>query len=262
MRQCIPGGYVAEVQGRVWEEFIDHVVGLLIEAADRIVQKKPGFDYQAEASWWATRKRKVRKQDVRIAFEDSVTDALRRSLDSIRKELPSGDFFRRNNIYIAEQQPRLRQRRLGPRAQTTDLQFASLDLDYLDLRVEAKPLFDNNDADRYCGPDGLLRFADSQPYTDKAVGMMLGFTFRHDDDHWHNRIADVASGKYGVDAFETVNAGNRALRTSAMKWRGTNDVRVVHLMLSFPSSPCARDLDTAANGNSGYSASIDSGKRS
>lgn len=245
LRHFVPGGYLAQVRGEVWEGFVARVVELLVLAAGKIAANEPGYDDQAHPTWWTKGRRSAHGQKVAIALEDSVTDALCRAVWKLRHDLPADHFMRVNQIFVAEQQPRERQKRRGSSALTTDLRIASSELRYLDLRIEAKPLFDSGDVTRYCGYDGLMRFADTEPYTDKAVGMMLGYTFRHDDLHWYGRIVDVASRKHNIQSFETIDAEGRPLKMCRLRWSG-NDVCVLHLLLPFPSSPCARSLDAAA----------------
>lgn len=235
-------GYLGAVRAAVWETFLISVVALLKSAARRINRGDAGFDYQSLKSWWGTGSYPVLNGHVRLPLENSVTDALSRACEAIRRSRRPNHFLIEKQIFIAQQQPRQEQLQLGDAALRTDIQIASSSLHYLDLRIEAKRILGGGDVSDYCGEEGLMRFAHAEPYTNQPVGMMLGYTFRHDDDHWHVEIEQRATSN-GATCFKTLRAGRWNLPSCTVTSPSHGDVLVVHLLVPFESKPSAREMD-------------------
>jgi hypothetical protein len=243
-------GYLGAVRAAVWESFLINVVALLKSAARRIDRGDHGFEYQSRRSWWGTGRYPVLNSHVRLPLENSVTDALTRACETIRRGRRSNHFLVEKQIFIAQQQPREDQDQLGDSAYTTDIQIASSSLHYLDLRIEAKRILGGGDVTDYCGEEGLMRFAHAEPYTSQPVGMMLGYTFRHDDDHWRAEIERRAAAN-GAHAFRTLRVGRWKLPSCTVTSCTVGEVLVVHLLLAFESQPSAREMDKKSAGRSG-----------
>ena len=237
-------GYVGEIQARIWEDFITSVIALLKTASGRIARGEQGYEYQLSRGWFGKGKYNVLGTDVCLPLENAITDALTRACETIRRDRRPNHFLIDKQIFIASQQPREIQNQLGDIAFTTDIKIASLSLHYLDLRVEAKRLLGGGDTGEYCGPDGLLRFAHTEPYTSAPLGMMLGYTFRHDDAHWHADIQSHAA-KHGVSTFTNLRTGRWTTNANMMTSSSAGNVLVLHVLLPFDSNPSIRDLDKA-----------------
>jgi hypothetical protein len=238
-------GYVGKIQARVWEDFVTSVMALLKTAGGRIARGEHGYDYQVRKGWFGTGQYKVLGTDVSLPLENAVTDALARACETVRRGRRPNHFLIDKQIFIASQQPRENQNQLGDIAFTTDIKIASLSLNYLDLRIEAKRLLGSAHAAEYCGPEGLLRFAHTEPYTSAPIGMMLGYTLRHDDVHWRSGIRSHAA-KLGVSTFTDLRTGRWTTSASMMNSPTVGDVLVLHVLLPFESRPSARDLDKKA----------------
>lgn len=247
IRDRVPVGtkYLDRVRARTWEAFLDRIVELMNEARDCIVRGDMEFDYQARKTWWGTGLYPIRGRTVTLPLENSITDALARSCETLRRSLKPSDFMIRKQISIAQQVPRRIQNALGDAAYTTDLQFASLTLHDLDLRIEAKRIFGADDITEYCGEEGLLRFSHDEPYTDRPVGMMLGYSLRHEHPHWNEAIANHRQVQ-GVYQFGSVRIAGLALPTCLAHSRTVGDVLVVHMLMDFESRPSARAIDADA----------------
>jgi hypothetical protein len=145
-----------------------------------------------------------------------------------------------NQVFIVQQQPREMQNKLGSAAFTTDIQFASSSVTYLDLRIEAKRLLGGSHVNDYVGDEGLLRFAHSEPYTVQPVGMMLGYMFRHDRDHWFSKINQHKPSI--VPKLEPLKVGRWSVPGCVIANPSVGGVLVLHLLLTLPSRPDARLL--------------------
>ncbi|SEK01076.1 hypothetical protein SAMN05518849_12645 [Sphingobium sp. AP50] len=238
-------GYIGKIQAQVWEDFITSVLALLRTAGGRIARGDEGYDYKVRKGWFGKGQYKILGTEVALPLENAVTDALTRACETIRRDRRPNHFLIDKHIFIASQQPRETQEQLGDIAFTTDIKIASSTLHYLDLRIEAKRLLGSAHAAEYCGTEGLLRFAHSEPYTSAPLGMMLGYTFRYDDAHWHSSIQTQAA-KHGVTDFKELRTGRWTTAASLMTSPGVGDVLVLHVMLSFESKPSVRELDGAA----------------
>ncbi|HEY5720899.1 MAG TPA: hypothetical protein VIT45_01120 [Allosphingosinicella sp.] len=235
-------GYLGSVRAVVWETFLVNVVALLKSAARRISRGEEGFDYQSRKSWWGSGSYPVLNGHVRLPLENSITDALARACEAIRRGRRPNHFLIEKQIFIAQQQPREQQAQLGDTAYKTDIQIASSSLHYLDLRIEAKRILGGGDVTDYCGEEGLMRFAHAEPYTNQPVGMMLGYIFRHDDVHWQAEIEGRAVAN-GATCFGTLRAGRWILPSCTVTSPTVGEVLVIHLLLPFESKPSAREMD-------------------
>ncbi|WP_454882632.1 hypothetical protein [Sphingomonas oryzagri] len=233
------GGVAARARAGMWQDFLAHSLDAIDKAMRVLDAQGLGFDHHAEPTYWRRRARKVDSVTIRLPEEDSVTDVLTRALEHVRENSPATSYLRRHEICFPQQQPRRQQRRLGPHARTTDIQVRSLSRSFLDLRIEAKVLFDTADVAHYCGEKGLLRFSDAEPYTDQPIGMMIGYSLR-DDARWLSDIEQTSSMSVMVKSFEDVLVGERIVRMSISTRQSADDVSVVHLLLPFRTDPDCR----------------------
>lgn len=229
----------ARARAGMWETFVDQSLTAIYAAMTVLASKGLGSDHELEASYWRNRKRKVGKIATRIPAEDSITDVLTRALELVRERSAPTGYLRRHEIAFIPQQPRKIQSRLGSSAQTTDIQVRSLKQSMLDLRIEAKVLFDGADVTHYCGDKGLLRFSDTEPYTDKPVGMMIGYSLR-EEAGWMGKIEAKSVPSAMVRSFEDVTVAGRTLRMSMSTRPSSTDVAVIHLLLPFNTDPDCR----------------------
>ena len=233
------GGLTARMRANMWQDFVAHSLDAIDQAMRVLDALELGFDYEAEPTYWRRRTRKVNAVATKLPEEDSITDVLTRALEHVRENSPPTSYLRRNEICFPQQQPRKQQRRLGPHARTTDIQVRSLSRSFLDLRIEAKVLFDTADVAHYCGEKGLLRFSDIDPYTDQPIGMMIGYSLR-DEARWLPDIERVSSTNVAVKTFEDVLVSGRTIRMSMSTRHSSADVGVVHLLLPFRTDPDCR----------------------
>jgi hypothetical protein len=244
LRNHVAGnGAAAMLKARVWEEFTARTVAALREAMTVLAQHGIGFDHETKRGYWGGGKRSVKGTRVLLPRENAITDALTRALEVVRQDASPDDLLRKRQICFPPQQPRSRQSRLGSDALTTDIQARSLETSYLDLRIEAKVLFGSGDVIHYCGDKGLLRFANAEPYTEQPVGMMIGYSVRHDEAHWANRIQAKASGSPEVRSFQHVTLETEEILSSTLTSHASGEVLVLHLVLPFETKPSARALD-------------------
>lgn len=218
----------------------------LRDAANILNAHGLGFDHTAADGYWASGSRKAKGSNVVLPLENGITDPLVRALELVRAAAPPEHLISRYQVYFVQQQPRKRQNKVGSKAYTTDIQIRSLVVPELDLRIEAKVLFGGGDVTAYCGKNGLLRFADAEPYTDQHVGMMLGYSVRRDDDYWLKEIQKTATSLTAVKPFETLDLDGSLVTGSLVTSHATGQVLVLHLLLPFETNPSARAIDAAA----------------
>lgn len=233
------GGVAARARAGMWQDFVAHSLDAIDQAMRILDMQDLGFDHHAEPTYWRRRTRKVGTIQTKLPEEDSITDVLTRALEHVRERAPAASYLRRNEICFPQQQPRKQQHRLGPHARTTDIQVRSLSRAFLDLRIEAKVLFDTADVAHYCGDKGLLRFSDAEPYTDQPIGMMIGYTLR-DDSRWLADIEQASLKNATVRVFEDILVGGRTVRMSISKRQSADDVSVFHILLPFKTDPDCR----------------------
>ena len=242
----LPGTDVrAQLRARVWEQFTTRVIAALREAATILATQGLGYDHESAQGYWGAGKRSIRKQAVLLPRENAITHVMTDALEIIRLNAKANDLLHKQQVCFPQQQPRKKQKRVGSDALTTDIQARSLAIPYLDLRIEAKILFGSRDTDHYCGENGLLRFANAEPYTDQPVGMMLGYAVRHTDAHWLKNIEVKASKSSQVKSFNSVMVGSEELLASTLPSHATGEVIVLHVLLPFETKPSARELDAA-----------------
>ncbi len=231
------------MRAQVWDEFTKSVVAMLECAAARVAADHP-VAFSRRKGWWGEGGHKILGHDVRIPLENAVTDALVRTCKDLRGTRRANHFMVQKQVFIVQQQPREMQDQLGSAAYTTDIQFASSSVPYLDLRIEAKRLLGGSHVSDYVGAEGLLRFAHPEPYTVQPVGMMLGYTFRHDRTHW---LASIDRQKpSSVSTLQPLKVGRWTVPGSIVTNPTVGDVLVLHLLLPLPSQPDARRLQRKA----------------
>lgn len=238
-------GVLAQVRAQMWEEFTARTLAALREAAAMLAAQSLGYDHESAKGYWGSGKRLVRKQPVKLPRENAITHVMVQALDIIRENAGADDLLRKQQVCFPSQQPRKRQNRLGSDALTTDIQARSLLNPYLDLRIEAKVLFGSSDVAQYCGKDGLLRFADAEPYTDQPIGMMVGYTVRHEDSRWLKDIDARGSKAAQVKSLSSLALGGEILLATTLPSAATGEVVVLHVLLPFETKPSARGLDIA-----------------
>lgn len=235
-----------DMRNHMWERFAAMAVEALQQAAAILTSNGLGFDHTKADGYWSTKSRRAGKTHVRVPLENGVTDLLVRALELVRRSAANDHLISTLQVYFVQQQPRAKQKRVGSKAYTTDIQIRSLAVEHLDLRVEAKLLFEGKDVTAYCGQDGLLRFAHAEPYTDQPVGMMLGYTGRRNDPHWLNSIEKKAGCSPDVIGFHELNLGGATVSASLVRSHAAGSVLVLHLLLPFETDPSARALDASS----------------
>ncbi|WP_152528019.1 hypothetical protein [Sphingobium lactosutens] len=243
----VPGGGTAggDARAKGWERFAAMACNALRDAADILGSYGLGFDHTALDGYWASGSRKAKGSDVVLPMENGITDPLVRALELVRAAAPPEHLISRYQVCFVQQQPRKKQNKLGSKAYTTDIQVRSLVVPDLDLRIEAKVLFGGGDVAAYCGKNGLLRFADAEPYTDQHVGMMLGYSVRRDDAHWFKEIQKTATSLTAVGPFEMLDLDGGRVTGSLVNSHATGQVLVLHMLLPFETNPSARAIDAA-----------------
>ena len=240
------GGTVGgDARAKGWERFAAMACDALRQAADILSAHGLGFDHTAAAGYWASGSRKAKGSDVVLPLENGITDPLVRALELVRAAAPPEHLISRYQVCFVQQQPRKKQNKVGSKAYTTDIQVRSLVVPELDLRIEAKVLFGGADVSAYCGKNGLLRFADAEPYTDQHVGMMLGYSVRRDDAHWLKEIQKNATSLTAVGPFEKLDLEGAHVTGSLVTSHATGHVLVLHMLLPFETNPSARAIDSA-----------------
>lgn len=235
------GGYLDRVRAQVWDEFTKSVVAMLECAASRVAADHP-IAFSTRRGWWGEGSHEVLGHDVRIPLENAITDALVRTCKDLLSSRRPNHFLVQKRIFVVQQQPRELQDRLGSAAYTTDIQFASSSVPHLDLRIEAKRLLGGSHVGDYVGPEGLLRFAHSEPYTVQPVGMMIGYAFRYDRAHWSS-VIDRQLPSW-VPALQQLRVGRWTIPGGIVANPTVGDVLVLHLFLPIPSLPDARRLQS------------------
>lgn len=243
----VPGGGTAsgDARAKVWERFAAMACDALREAAEILDTNGLGFDHTEAAGYWASGSRMAKGSYVVLPQENGITDPLVRALELVRAAAPPEHLISRYQVCFVQQQPRKKQNKVGSKAYTTDIQVRSLVVPDLDLRIEAKVLFGGGDVSAYCGKNGLLRFADTEPYTDQHVGMMLGYSVRRDDAHWLKEFQKAATSLTAVGSFETLDLAGNLITGSLVTSHATGHVLVLHMLLPFETKPSARAIDSA-----------------
>jgi hypothetical protein len=175
----------------IWSTFVTGVVRAIDRAGHSLAQPTVHAVHAGKAGWWLNRERRnLAGELVRVPSEDAITSALVAQLEDLRRSSGPGDPLFDLNIVFASQQPRRTQTRTGSLELTTDIRAHVPDNETLDLRIEAKVLFDEGDLSRqYLTHRGLLRFADdANPYSDTIVGAMLGYAVCPHPDGWSETI--------------------------------------------------------------------------
>jgi hypothetical protein len=233
----------------IWNDFIGVVVGALRLAEARL--RDPSFmaKYSTRTGWWRRQARKNKaKRLVRIPAEDSITEALTDLLDQIREEATENDPIYIKNIVFSGQQPRKTQTRIGASSLTTDIRAWVPDNRELDLRIEAKILFEADDiASEYCSERGIWRFGDPEnPYTDRIVGAMLGYSLTPSVESWCGDIkGHLGKVPHVSDVGPATVSGeaNPTLICDVLRWDGSGRrVTVLHLLMEFDTEPSSHYL--------------------
>lgn len=246
-RDRVPGAGdpLGAIRAQLWERFAAITCRAFGDALAILGRHGLGFDHTNVVGYWGTGSRKAKGQAVHLPLENGITDPLVRALELVRADAMPDSFIKQYQICFVQQQPRQKQKKVGSSAFTTDIQVRSLNVPELDLRVEAKVLFGGRDVKAYCGPSGLLRFADKEPYTDRRVGMMLGYSVRHDDAHWLKQIEQESASAPVVGSLEMLDLMGSRVGGTLVASHATGQVLVLHVMLPFETKPSARAIDSA-----------------
>lgn len=245
-RDNVPGssGFLGRVRAKAWEDFVVMAVEALRQAAAILHARALPNDHQVDG-YWGDGRYDVLGTAVSLPMENGITDPLVRALDIVRAGAHRNHALKKLQVTVAQQQPRATQYRVGSRALTTDIQIRSLAIAHLDLRIEAKVLFDGGDAATYCGPDGLARFSDPEPYTDQPVGMMIGYSVRREDAHWFDAIARHTAEGPAVRWRSDILLGAETILATLSSSHATGEVLVCHVIIPFETEPSSRALDAA-----------------
>lgn len=227
----------------MWQSFVDRTVRLLrsveVEIADPVIIGT----FTSREGWWLKRKQKVKGGTVRIPSEDAMTDAIEEIAERLLKASRPADPAQ-EHLAVHTQSKRPPHRRIGPKALKNDIRVRSTVTDELDLRIEAKPLWSKAQLDStYMGPKGMLRFADpAHPYTDRPVGMMLGYALRDPIPDWHAQTRSGLAVVSQASNVDDVTSAGESLPACDLTWGSAPDqkVCVVHLIMKFETDPTSR----------------------
>lgn len=219
----------------IWANFATTVADAVTLAGSKLEVPEIYAAYTSRLGWWR-RKQRLNSigTTVRIPSEDAITDALVEQLEELRNDARPGNPLMDMNITFAGQQPRRRQNHIGSPAFTTDIRAYVPDDKNLDIRIEAKVLFEAKDLhSEYLGARGLLRFGDPEnPYSDTPVGAMLGFIVAPSPEPWtsmiHNGLAQTVRA---IDVGH-VSVGKLPNPVSVCDMMHSRDERVTVLHLS------------------------------
>ena len=228
---------------KIWARFVETVVLAVDTAGVRLGDPERVRRYSSLQGWW----RRARRPNsggamVSLPAEDAITDALVTELETMRNEAGRGDPLFDMNIVFAGQQPRRTQTRIGLDALTTDIRAHVPGQRGLDMRIEAKVLFNRSDLSReFLGTRGLLRFADqNDPYADTPVGAMLGYVVAPFCDDWSEAIEAELLGVGEAVLVERVAVGTMRLPVcDLLHSAGQGRVTVLHISQIHRTLPCS-----------------------
>lgn len=144
--------------------------------------------------WWRqTRKKNGQGFTVRVPNEDAITEAIVERIHQLKESAPEGSAIAANRTMSFHAQGRRRQQAgTGPKGlKDTDITAYRFDNIGLDLRIEAKVVFDEADvSNEYLTERGILRFADpASPYTREIVGGMVSYSVTEAAGYWLEQVA-------------------------------------------------------------------------
>jgi hypothetical protein len=227
----------------MWQSFLDRTISLLRSVEGEIANPATIGSFTIRDGWWLKRQPKVKNGSVRIPSEDAMTDAIEEIAERLLKASRPADPAQ-EHLAVHTQTKRPPHRRIGPKALKNDIRIRSTVTDELDLRIEAKPLWSNAQlSDTYLGSKGMLRFADpAHPYTDRPVGMMLGYALRDPTPDWKTQTrSGLAAVSHASNVDDIMSAGER-IPACDLTWGGEphQKVCVVHVIMKFETDPASR----------------------
>lgn len=231
----------------LWSNHVAAAVAVLREV-ERDLRNPANLAQFRRRGWWRrATKRNHRGQDVRIPEEDAISDALIERIQQLQERPRHGSAVAANRrLRFHSQQRRRRQEGIGPQGRkNTDITVYGLDEVCLDLRIEAKVLFEAADVSREYGSQrGLLRYADPvNPYTIEIIGGMLAYCLTEDLTEWAGRLEAALASVEEVAAIATVTMPgepNGILCCDVANTGAVRKVTVFHLGLEFDTDPVSR----------------------
>lgn len=241
MARSHPSGSFAK--HAMWQSFLERAIRLLRSVEVEIADPATIGPFTIRDGWWLKRQQKVKGGSVRIPSEDAMTDAIEEIAERLLKASRPADPAH-EHLSVHTQSKRPPHRRIGPKALKNDIRIRSTVTDELDLRIEAKPLWSNAQLSvTYLGSEGMLRFADpDHPYTDRPVGMMLGYALRDPTPDWKTQTrASLAVVSQASNVDEIMSAGER-IPACDLTWGNAphQKVCVVHVIMKFETEPASR----------------------
>lgn len=233
----------------LWSTHLEVAVGMLEEAADDLADPANLAEY-IKPGWWRTKARaNERGIMVSVPNEDAITDAIVERIHQLKEIAPDGSVIAANRtMSIRAQELRRGQAGIGPLGlKDTDITAYRFDQIGLDLRIEAKVVFDGDDLTKeYLSDRGILRFADAEnPYTREVLGGMVSYCVTKAGGHWRDQIATGLRSLPSVeDVGRVARVGSDASLLCCDVRRGggaCGRVTVIHFELRFQTDPSSHE---------------------
>lgn len=233
----------------LWSAHLEVAIGMLEEAADDLADPAnlAGF---IRPGWWRNKAR-VNERGIKVSVpnEDAITDAIVERIHQLKEIAPVGSVIAANRtMSIRAQELRRGQAGIGPLGlKDTDITAYRFDQVGLDLRIEAKVVFDGDDLTKeYLSERGILRFADAEnPYTREILGGMVLYCLTKSGGHWRDQ---VAAGLQSLPSVEDVgrvarvNSDESVLCCDVRRGAGAcGRVTVIHFELRFETNPSSHE---------------------
>ena len=227
----------------MWQSFLDRSIRLLRAVEIEIADPATIGTFTIRDGWWLKRQQKVKGGTVRIPSEDAMTDAIEEVAERLLKASRPADPAQ-EHLAVHTQSKRPPHRRIGPKALKNDIRIRSTVTDELDLRIEAKPLWSKAQLKgTYLGSKGMLRFADpAHPYTDRPIGMMLGYALRDPTPDWKTQTRSGLAAVSQASNVDDITSAEESIPACDMTWGSAphQKVCVVHVIMNFETDPASR----------------------
>ncbi len=227
----------------MWQSFLDRTIGLLRSVEAEISDPAIIGKFTVREGWWLKRQQKAMGGVVRIPSEDAMTDAIEEIAERLLKASRPADPAQ-EHLAIHTQSKRPPHRRIGPKALKNDIRIRSTITDELDLRIEAKPLWSKAQLKgAYLGSKGLLRFADPvHPYTDRPIGMMLGYALRDLTPDWTTQTRSGLTTLSQASNVDDIMLAGESIPACDLTWGSASHqkVCVIHVIMNFETDPACR----------------------
>jgi hypothetical protein len=232
----------------LWSNHVAVALSILREV--EVDLRNPDRLAQFQKTGWWRRKRRANHNgvSVRVPNEDAITDAVVERIRQLQEDPVQGSVIGSNrDLAFHSQQRRRRQAGIGPDGlKDTDITAYRFDEICLDLRIEAKLVFERADLDaEYFSARGLPRFADPEsPYTTEILGGMIAYCVSRDAVTWTACIARDLHAMDGITSVAQVLVAGEDEGLLCCDVHRADDahpvVTVFHLGLEFDTEPVSR----------------------